>query len=316
METPWGYLVNAILNSTENSFIKGIQISTWHFNALEKSAAVPFIGLLKDDYEPFHTNYRAKYDAWIAQGGSQEGETLSLNQLLRLLSASKIRKWDIAIQGVYPNDTPKYKSLLANKRIPFQQGRQIERIEAVKALSIAIGTDAALAAVKADADLTYTQLSDVHNSQQGSKMQTSVFSQELEIARVEMATAQYKDLGMFIYEYAATPDLIAPYFDLKNIRHHQQVLFTGELAPLKDYCICKHGFAPGDEVEITNTGAVALPFYVAELKTNKPGEVFYNSLPGTKKRVTIGTLGNISNKFVKVFNPSDAASGSWEFEIL
>jgi hypothetical protein len=316
MEKIWYYLENAILNSTENSFIKGLQISKVHYNALDGSSGVPFILLLKNAYEPIHLKYVDKYNAWVAQGGSQQGMTLNLNQLLRLLSNTKIRNWDVAIQGVYDNTTPRYKELLPNKRIPFQQGKQNEKIEAVKSLGIAIGNDTDLSAVKTDVDQTYANLTDAQSGQQTNVSQTSIASKELEAARVAMATAQYKNLGMFIYEYAATPELIAPYFDLKNIRHHDQVVFTGILKAMELYCICKHGFTKDDEVEITNPGPTPFKCFLAELKTNQKGVEFYTAEPGTKRTVSFRDVPDLNNKFVMIQNMGDVESGEWVFELL
>jgi len=165
MET-WSFLQNPILNSTDNSFIKGLQVSKIHYNALLGATGVPFIVLLKNAYEPIHLDYVAKYNAWVVQGGSQQGQTLSLNQLLRLLSNTKIRNWDIAIQNVYDNTTQRYKELLPNKRAPFQTGKQNEKIAVVKALGTAIGADTALSAVKIDVDQTYANLTDAQTGQQ------------------------------------------------------------------------------------------------------------------------------------------------------
>jgi len=317
MEEEWIYLINAILNTTENSFVKGVQISKVHYNALVAGILIPFILALKNSYEPIHLNYLAKYDAWISQGGIQGGETLSLRQLLRLLSNTKIKKWDVAIQNIYPNDTARYKALLPHFRIPFQTGKQNDKIAAVNALKLAIGTDSALTDVKDDVILTHGLLVDAQNSQQVNISQTSVFSQQLEIARVAMATAQYSNLGMFMHQYASNPSQIASYFDIKNIRRHHQVVFSGsELKSLIAYCICKHTFGKDDEVRITNFGLKPLKFYLVELKGNRISELFYLSESGTSRVIKANEMGDLSDKFVMVYNPSEDTVGEWEFELL
>ena len=204
----WFYLINPIINATDGNYHKALKISTYHDGALFAGIADPFIAAIYATYHPIHLAYVAAFNAWEAQGGAKEGETLNLTQLLKLLSNTKIVNWDIDIMPIYKPNTPKYKALLPNGHAPFQKGKQDDRIESVKALSIAMGTDPLLATIKADVVLTYNQLSHANTDQKGSKSQTGTLSDKVEEARVNMSVAQYSDLGSFIAEYAANTDVV------------------------------------------------------------------------------------------------------------
>ena len=311
----WSYLENPILNATEGSYKLAVQISNHHSNALKASLNVPFIAAMSAAYEPIHENLIDKHVAFVAQGGSQQGESLNVKQLLRLLSSTKIREWDVAIQTVYPNDKVRYKELLPKRRRPFQNGKQSIRIDNVEALSISIGSDSLLTAVKADVDLFYSRLSNAYGIQQGSISHTSVQSNEVESARVAMCVAQYCNLGTFIQQYGATPKRIATYFDLKNIRQHIQVLFKGQLKALKIKCICVRTFKLDDEIELTNPGDTILYFYLVAMKKNKPAKLVIVQ-PGTRITVKASELGDLYFRFLMVYNTHKVVKGKFELKLL
>jgi len=313
---PWPWIINPILNATENSYPLGRTVSTVHDSALFATTGVPFITAMQVSYHPIHLDYLAKHDAFIAQGGSQESETLSVKQYLQLLSNTKIKKWDVAIQNVYPQGSKRYKELFPNHRIPFQTGKQGDRIAAVSALNLAIGSDTEIVPTKDDVELFFTQMNAEYSGQQGSIKHTSVVSQQVELARVAMAQAQFGNLGTFIHEYRVTPELLLGYFDVKNLRSHNQVLFSHTLKTLQDYCLFKHTFGKDDEVAITNPMAYPLKFFKAALKTNKIGETFYAAPPLVRSVVKVADIGNLDDKFMKVFNPSETEEAHFTFEIL
>src|SRR5258706_6471620 len=99
MKRPWIFLINPILVATEHSFRMAVRISTYHDSALQAASADPFFLALYNTYHPLHINLVKAYDKWHTQMGLQEGDTLNVNQQLRLLSNSKIKQWDIAIQN-------------------------------------------------------------------------------------------------------------------------------------------------------------------------------------------------------------------------
>ncbi|MBK5286222.1 MAG: hypothetical protein JJE25_12555 [Bacteroidia bacterium] len=316
MKRPWIFLINPILVATENSYRMAVRISTYHDSALLAASADPFFLALYNLYHPLHLQLVKDYDNWHTQMGLQEGESLNVNQLLRLESNTKIKQWDVAIQNVYAQGTPKYMSLLPNHRTPFQQGTQNDRIQAVHSLSNAIGTDLALAAVKADVDAFYTQINNALTAQKGAIAVTKTLSDAVDASRIAMCIQQYANLGSLINKYAAVPSDANQYFDEEGIRNAQQVMFTGHVKPQHTHTIVKHTFAAADNLKLENPGNTMLSFYLAQVKGAQPGATVITLNAGEQQTVPATALGNIANPYLVVFNPDAINKGEFVVEIV
>jgi len=312
----WRPLINFIDTATEGNFSKSGIVSEFHDSALFAHKSIPIILTMYNTYHPIHLNMMEKLGNWKTQGGIKQGESLSLSQLFIMLRSTKIKLWDISIQNVYTNTSSDYKTLLPNHRIPFQTGKQFDKITEVKSLSQRIGTNTLLVDTKDDIDLFYTQLKDAYDLQKGGISSTSDFSQQMEVARLAMCVAQFSNYGELIHQYASDTSKLVPYFDIANLHKSPQVLFTHTLKALQDYCLFKHTFGKDDEVAITNPNAFPLKFFKAALKTNKIDETFYVAPPEAKSIIKAAEIGNLDDKFMKVFNPNEIEEAHFEFEIL
>jgi len=316
MTRPWIYLINPMLVATRDSYRLAVRISTWHDSALNAASADPYFLVLYNLYHPLHLGLVNRYDAWRAQIGLQQGATLNLNQKLNTLSGTKIQEWDIDIQNVYPQGTPEYMSLLPNHRTPFQTGSQNDRIQAVRSLSNAIGTDAALAAVKADVDAFYTLANTALTAQKGSITVTKTLSDNVETARVPMCVQQYANLGALVTKYAADPSQANQYFDEEAIRNPQQVLFTGIVKKLKAKTIVKRTFDAGSNLKLENPGNTELKFYLAQVKGAQPGATTVTLAAGEQQTVPASALGNLADLYLIVFDPDAINEGEFVVEIV
>lgn len=316
-QTIWSYLINPILSVTEDSYRLAVRVSVYHIGALKSKAGDPFYEKLITDYQPLHDTLVNNYQNWKAATGGQQGKTLTVNQLLRVLSSSKARQWDIATQMVHSINTENYKKIFPRRRIPFQQGSQTEKLTAVESLAKAIGNDAALAAVKSDAEKFYTQLYNALETQKGSIAQKGTFSDEVETARIAMCTGQYANLGALINKYAASPEYINQFFDLIAIRRGTQVIFTGDTKPLETENILKHTFGEDDNVKLENEGVTVLIFFLAAQKDDEPGTTTITVMPGTEITVKASALGDIkTNTFLNVRNTDAINKGEWTVEFV
>lgn len=311
---PWIFIQNPFLNATESSYLNAMGISTYHDSALAKVVSDAFFAALYASFHPLHLAYKTAYDSWVAQGGEQQSDTLTVEQLLRLLFA-KIGQWDIKIQNQYPINTAGYKRLLPNRRKPFQRGGQIERIAAVKALSQNIGDDTSLAAVKTDVDNFEAQINEALKTQKGSISATKNMSTELEAARVAMCTGMYANLGALIQKYAATSDRIEHFFDLQAIRNMQQISFTGSLKAGEVYSIVKHTFGADDELWLSNSGNAMLKFYLSNTRNGSPDGTFV-TLPKGEIVVKASELGKLTDTYLTVQNADALLNGEFEAEML
>jgi hypothetical protein len=254
MKKNWVYASNIILNVTKGSYTLAMQISAYHDSELFAQLGTdPKIDAMYADYHPKHLLYKAAYDEWVAQGGLQKGQTLNLKQLLLLLSSVKADAFERAVKDVYDKDSPEFMSLFPYGRKPFQAGKQLDRISAVQALLLAIGTDVSLAALKAVIQTFYTQLDNAYIAQKGSKGKTKTKSTEVELARVEMSEYQFANIGGLIQLYFKTPDLIEPFFDLEGIRNHKQLIYIGSIDKGSMKNIFVHTFAATDMITFTSS---------------------------------------------------------------
>ena len=311
----WNYSQNPFLVASQHSYSNAMNISEYHDTALAANKSDPFVLGLYTLFHPLHLGYKTSYDIWISHGGVQQSETLNVTQFLQLLSRSKIKDWDIKIQNVYPQNTPEYKKLLPDRRKPFQNKGQSERIHALQALAIAIGTDEKLTAVKTEVDSFYTQLDTAMNTHKESLSTTKNMSSGLESARVAMCTGMYANLGSLIQKYASAPSTFEKYFDLQSIRRTQQVLFTGHIKPGEVYTIVKHTFGQDDEIWLSNPGQTPLTFYLAEIKGSKPDSTAI-TLNAGQETILASALGKLTNTFLTVYNPGTIITGEFEVELI
>jgi len=314
-QRPWIFVQNPILNATDGSYRLADRISTYHIGALQHHAGVAFFDALIATYAPLHESFITAFNEWKTQGGLQKGETLNIAQLMKLLSGTKARQWDVAVQNVYPQGTSDYVKLFPNFRTPFQQGTQTDREAAVAALNQAIGSDAALATVKTDVLAFYLQLKAALSVQKGSISGTKGDSAAVEAARVAMCTGQYANLGALIQHFAATPDNINQYFDLQGIRNGQQVLFTGDTNPQQAETIMQHTFGTNDMLLLQNEGSTELRFYLAAQKNDAPSTSTVIVAAGSEQLVPITSLGSIALTFVNVYNPDTINKGEWTVQL-
>lgn len=141
METTWKYLLNQFLVSTRNNFKKTLKLSNYHDAMLKGTMdATPSDfdwAMLYNRYHPLHLAYTDAYTKWKNAGGTQQGQTLNMEQLLALLT-TKVNNWDVQVQNVFDKTTPEYKSIFPDGRKPFNSGAINTRIIAVQNLGSAL----------------------------------------------------------------------------------------------------------------------------------------------------------------------------------
>lgn len=315
VQKPWSFTQNPFKNATSDSYKLADRISTYHLAALVKMAGDPFFDGLIASFTPLQINLRNAYNAWKAQSGSQQGETLQLNQLLELLS-STIKKWDITIQNVFDNTSPDYKKLLPTYRIPFQSGSQSQRIAAVAALGINLEGIVALQALRTEVLDFENQFKTTLQIQKGNLFATKTVSEAVNAARIVACIGMYANLGDLMKKYADHPEKIDQYFDLAAIRSGAQLVFTGDTKPLQHENIFKHTFQANDKLELKNDGVTELTFYLAAQKNDSPGTTVITLQAGTAQTININTLGSLSNLFFNVFNSDTVNKGEWTVEFV
>jgi hypothetical protein len=317
MNNEWLYAKNSILNATEGSFRLSFNVSLYHDAALQSESSDLFFKTMYDDFHPLHEALRIAYESWKAQFGGSMGETENLAVLMRQLRRNWIEDWDIRIQNVYKPKTAAYIALLPQRRKPFQGGGQAERINAVNSLSIAIGNDQNLAALKIEIDAVYAQLMDALGRNKGSKINTTAQSEAIEKARVNMCIGMYRNLGKLIDKYAEEPKKISRFFDLANLRTRKQDVYTGTLNDDAPHMILLHTFKPDEEITLMNNGEADIIFYLAANEDAEPIIGKGITLQAHEEKTIDGSqLGDLNNRMLMVKNSNALIPISWEIELL
>ena len=228
----WSRTDNFIKTSASRSYIgaKGI------FNAIDTKLlggiADPEILGFYNTFNPLNTDYNSKYAIWDGFRSTGIGKTLGVVQLIDLLSSTKIKGWDIAIQIVYDNKTPEYAHLLPHHRAPFQAGSVGKRESALINLVAAIGTDVSLATVKTSvsAFLTSLQTAMTAQSTQITSIDTAIVN--LEASSNTASDAAFGIFGGFLAKFSVTPKLTDAYFPVNLLNSIAQLTFTAKLKTL------------------------------------------------------------------------------------
>lgn len=264
MEKQWQPVSNQFVKETADSYVKALRLSNYHDSALAKAAASdPAFLIIYNRYHPLHEAFKNKYNQWEAAGGSQEGQTLNVKQQLKIAKL-KIDGWDVAIQVVYPKTTPRYKSIFNDGRKPFNRGGLDVNINSFDSLSVKIGTDPALAAVKADVDATYLILDAARDSQEGAKADKIHGSGNVETARIDIMVMQYRNTAWVLDNFYDTREsLCNALIDLKTLRDKQQRVYNLTLAIGENKPVLVRTFAASDVLRLKVNGDGPVVFYLA-----------------------------------------------------
>lgn len=264
MELQWKYVENQFIIATNKSYKKALKLSNYHDSALAVASLTdPGLLMIYNRYHPLHLNFVQKYNQWVSAGGSQEGQTLNVKQQLKLAKL-KINEWDVAIQVVYPKTTPTYKAIFPNGRKPFNKGGVDANINAFDILSINLSTYAALATIKAEVDATYLLLDTARDNQEGAKANVTHGSGNVETARIEIMTMQYRNTGWIMDNFYIDRDnMCSTLIDLQTLRDKQQSTYNANLAIGETKPVLVRTFVADDELRLKVEGEGPVVFYLA-----------------------------------------------------
>ena len=331
MELDWKYIANQFLNETEDSIRKAIILSNWHDGALHAlKLTYPQLIPLYDRYHPLHLALEATYSFHQSVLGGRIGETLNLEQIFAA-AVLKHHVWDIAIQGFYLDTTVRYKQIFPFGFKPFHHNPIDLKINAYNTLSLNIGTDANLAAVKADVDAVYALLDNARDVQNGAKGATKDGSGVVKNAVEAAMVMQYRNGGNVmdnLYEHRKV--ICNAIFDLQTLRRHAPVkgnpLATIEGNVLPMVPTPTPNIPPGIVLngnmtailrgtDVAGTNAIQ-SFYFAKNNTDGPeGYIITVVLPAQKVERTLEEMGwSPENTVLMAFN-SGTAEGHYTGEL-
>jgi hypothetical protein len=217
----------------------------------------------------------------------------------------------VQVVSGFEKGSPNYKTIFPDSRKPFGTGGKTARVNAVSALATAMAAYPALAGVEALVSAFATQIGTARDLQEGAKGTTKGASLDVESKRIVAMTGQYQNLGFLINKLAATPEQIAPFFDLNVLRESSQVHFTGTLDPGEAERVLVHTFAADDELllEVTaapgTPGGTAIRLYLATTPggtDSSPVAVEANAAPITISAAQFGILDYAAHRYLTAVN--------------
>jgi hypothetical protein len=222
----WSYLLNPYEIGTRNNFKRADILIVDHDDKLFAGIGDPKIAAIYNRFHPFRVSFETLFTLWNSAKAGHSGSTRAIKILIKQLSSTKIRTWDVAIQKEYPNDTSVYKGLLPTRRKPFQTGAADMRIQALESLIENIGSIAKLGDVKTEI-ITFTgQLKGARTLQQGKEQVTPDLSGQLERQRVLTTTEMHRNMGSLLELYADNTSRIESYFQVSLIRKRSKAKQT------------------------------------------------------------------------------------------
>lgn len=228
MTTEWFFLNNFFDNATKNSFKKMNILATDHHDKLLNNVSNPNIAFLYNRFLPVYQDFKAQYQAVIANTGMYEGHTQIVEAIFAELSSTKIKQWDIQIQGTYLEGTPEYTMLMPNMRKPFQSGGYESRIRECRALALRLQNFSALSAIQQDVTLFTDKAEQARTTQQGYEKGKQDNSALLEENRVKLAKMMHANFGRLIDIYIDNLAYVENYYELQYLRSDNNNINTGD----------------------------------------------------------------------------------------
>ena len=299
---PWTYLTNVFLRVCKHSYKIAYTISTYHDAQLEANQSDPFFGSLYHVYHPLQLALTNAYSEWQSQSNQRTGSTLTMVQMLALLSPTKSNYWKRKVLDVYDKDSSEFKTLFPSLLKPFYGGTTESRIAAVKTLAESMKNITELAETYIDVKKFYIDLVKARSIQLGNKGATSEKSIALEnIIRTAMVE-MYSNLGALMIHFKEDPMEAALFFDLATIRSREQLIFRRSIQGGKEKNVLNHTFAAGDTINVINDGNVDLLFYLAPRKKSpKDGLLKVIVNKNTSKIINMSDL-DLENPFLNIAN--------------
>ena len=313
----WYSVINSYLVASKGNYHLALKMAKFHNDALFAGKADPNVDAQYVLFHPLYVQMQTTYDLWIAQGGTQLGESLAMKLLMKQLSNPNIGNWDRDFLKQFPANTSDYKKLMPHHRIPFQTGSTDDRISALAALCTNRIGIVPLAATATEINDFLLQVKAELAIQQNAIQTTKTDSSNVEAARVAMCIKMFGNFGRLLGFNEADPASIAKYFPLKYIQHSHQVYFSHTLKSGKQYDVTKHTFLATDPLQLTTDNAASIRVALAKNKGDDITGKGVVVLGNTSHLVNASDLGDVTqNSYLIVLNLDTNISAEFEIEFL
>ena len=319
MDKAWKFTDDQFEIETRNSVKKAVILSTFHDNNLRIiSQQFPALLPLYTRYHPLHLALIAGYDSRTSLGNVQQGDRETVTQSFKIAKLLLTEELIPAILKIYKEITPRYKAILPNGLKPFNSNGIDKKIKAFNILSMNIGTDPALATIKATIDSTYESLVLARKGQTDAITKTVSTSATLEPLRYAAMKMMYRNLGNIMDNFCDTVAVMcALLFDLVTLRESAQVIFKGTILRMGSKNILSHTFLADDQFAIKIIGTGSYKFYLSATATGKESTEV-EVLANIKTIITLSQFDVTdfaNNRFLNLESTSTEA-GSYRLQLL
>ena len=257
------YLLNPFMAVTTGNFKRALIMGRDHRDKLGSYANTEAdLQALYQEMNLAYTKFETAYSNVHANEAVYRGHTQILEELMQELMSQKIREWDIAIQGIFLDNTAQYKMLLPNNRKPFQQGAYELRIAAVRTLEQLLGNFAQLSAAREDVAAFLTKLNNARTRQQELEALDSSVRQELEAERVELCLIMHRIFTSLVAKHYRNPKEVERYYEMKYLQSpapaKEVEMVENEVSVGGRLTIFEGKLTANSHVNLKNTGSVGL----------------------------------------------------------
>ncbi|MEI6854342.1 MAG: hypothetical protein WCL06_15955 [Bacteroidota bacterium] len=305
-------------NVTKNNLSLANHLINYTFNKLLGEAGDEDIDALILKYTTVVKDWNHGFTAWRSAFDAQVAATVEMRHLLEILIQTKAPDWVVKVWNVYPEGSVKAKLLVPHARKPFITGSVLDKITGISTFIEKLTGEAALAAVKTDAETFLTDLTAMNVKHNKAKKALSDCSKKQNLLRISGTNALLGIEGALIAKYCETPELVDNYFAVTAMRRHDKKKlksdgYTVFLLPDEIKLLELHFI--GKEIwEVTNNGDFEACIFFGNTST-------ITTIPATKMVILQGEslqidLSTLSDdmRFAYAANMSDETEG--ELNIL
>ncbi|NVN96044.1 MAG: hypothetical protein HXX18_12250 [Bacteroidetes bacterium] len=310
--------INCFLTLTVRNHKRMAKQSTTNYEALKsKQSTDSFIKELFLKTAPIYTTYHNLLGDLVSTKATKKGTVLSFNNYLKTLR-TKLKDWDIFIQGTYKEGTPEYVMLFPNGKSFILEGTQEQIVSKFTGFNNNVQSNPDLVTIKDEVNSYLKTLNIYYGSKNEKLSVTETSTTELDNAYDQMGKALYYNMLMLTAHFIDNPIEVEDYFDMTLLRTHEKEITEEEslLVSIPPATSKDSGFSIAETGKylIMSRSNFSLQFYGAstasELPKTRPREL----VPGEEVEVSGAELGAPANRFLIFVNPSITATG--EVEIL
>lgn len=321
MTHQWSFISNVFRLLADRSLQRFYKFCYQLTENLRANTDDPFFHDKYSQLLPFFTSFSEAYILKYGNKSQHKGDTILLNQLLKELSSTQARAWDVAIQNIFPKKSAEYAKIFPQGVTPLSTLSIEQRIiYLLNAITIARNYTQ-LATVCDRMNHFYMSLINARDTQEQKSANVKISIDDVMQKAYLLADEIYSVLGEFMSKYKNNPAQIAVYYPIFLLRYRKKT--TDENPDIYEIAIDEGAKVEGgfsfnisDKINLYNTGETDLEVYFTTGKTDiKPSNTI-KLLPQDIKTILIKDYANQDDRFLMIENLSTTEKGEIEISFV